>query len=146
MRLLIRSLYRMGFLFRFSFKLLFFCLFPLFFQSFTLPLQRNTTLYIMEISLNTTNNYWSILKFLSSDMKLELIAKLTNSLLSRNKKAKEIDASQFYGMLSRNKKAKEIDASQFYGTWKDADFPMDADEMVNEIKESRKFKNDIEAF
>ena len=128
MRLLIRSLYRMGFLFRFSFKLLFFCLFPLFFQSFTLPLQRNTTLYIMEISLNTTNNYWSILKFLSSDMKLELIAKLTNSL------------------LSRNKKAKEIDAPQFYGTWKDADFPMDADEMVNEIKESRKFKNDIEAF
>lgn len=82
----------------------------------------------MEISLNTTNNYWSILKFLSSDMKLELIAKLTNSL------------------LSRNKKAKEIDALQFYGTWKDADFPMDADEMVNEIKESRKFKNDIEAF
>ena len=128
MRLLIRSLYRMVFLFRFSFKLLFFCLFPLFFQSFTLPLQRNTTLYIMEISLNTTNNYWSILKFLSSDMKLELIAKLTNSL------------------LSRNKKAKEIDASQFYGTWKDADFPMDADEMVNEIKESRKFRNDIEAF
>ena len=34
-----------------------------------------------------------------------------------------------------------ISASRFYGVWKDEDFPeVSADEMVKEIRESRKFK------
>ena len=36
-----------------------------------------------------------------------------------------------------------ISASRFYGVWKDEDFPgVSADEMVKEIKESRKFKKE----
>ena len=34
-------------------------------------------------------------------------------------------------------------ASRFYGVWKDEDFPeVSADELVKEIKESRKFKKE----
>ena len=37
----------------------------------------------------------------------------------------------------------EAPASRFYGVWKDEDFPeVSADELVKEIKESRKFKKE----
>lgn len=81
----------------------------------------------MAIALNTSDNYWNILKFLSNDIKLQLIAKLSNSLVSGTESEK-------------------ITASRFYGTWRDDDFPMSSDELVKEVKASRKFKNDVEAF
>lgn len=44
-------------------------------------------------------------------------------------------------------KEKTVSASMFYGVWKDEDFPdIDADELVKEIKSSRKFKDDMESF
>lgn len=39
-----------------------------------------------------------------------------------------------------------ISASDFYGVWKDSEFKMDSDELVKEIKSSRIFRNDINAF
>lgn len=82
----------------------------------------------MDIALNSTDNYWNLLKHLSSDVKLELIARLSRSL--QNDKA-----------VSKN-----VSASSFYGVWTDSDFPMDADSMVSEIKNSRSFnKRNIEA-
>lgn len=83
--------------------------------------------------MNTTarvpdsNIYWSMLKNLSDEMKIELIAKLSNSLLS-SKKKEEVPS-----------------ASYFYGIWKDSE-PADADELAEEVRASRKFKDDIEAF
>ena len=85
---------------------------------------------IMDIALNSTNNYWNLLKHLSSDVKLELISRLSRSL--QNDKA--------------DSKSENVSASSFYGVWTDSDFPMDADSMVSEIKNSRSFnKKDIEA-
>lgn len=75
----------------------------------------------MDIVLNSTNNYWYLLKHLSSDVKLELIARLSKSL--QNEKT--------------DSKSENVSASSFYGVWKDSDFPMDADGMVSEIKNSR---------
>ena len=75
----------------------------------------------MDIALNSTNNYWYLLKHLSSDVKLELIARLSKSL--QNEKG--------------DSKSENVSASSFYGVWKDSDFPMDADGMVSEIKNSR---------
>ena len=37
-------------------------------------------------------------------------------------------------------------ASHFYGVWRDNDYRMSSDELVKEIKDSRKFKNDVDAF
>ena len=85
---------------------------------------------IMDIALNSTDNYWNLLKHLSSDVKLELIARLSRSL--QNDKA--------------DSKSENVSASSFYGVWPASDFPMDADSMVSEIKNSRSFnKKDIEA-
>lgn len=81
----------------------------------------------MDIALNTTNNYWNLLKFLSDDIKLALIAKLSNSLVAKSKE-------------------KTTSASDFYGVWKDSDFNMSSDELVKEIKASRTFKDEVEAF
>jgi len=75
----------------------------------------------MDVALNSTNNYWYLLKHLSSDVKLELIARLSKSL--QNEKT--------------DSKSENVSASSFYGVWKDSDFPMDADGMVSEIKNSR---------
>lgn len=77
--------------------------------------------------ISDSNIYWSMLKNLSDDVKIELIAKLSNSLLSSKKK--EVVSS----------------ASHFYGVWKDSE-PADADELAKEVRASRKFKDDIEAF
>lgn len=80
----------------------------------------------MDIALNVADNYWNLLKNLSADVKLELIVKLSNSLLSKPHQA--------------------TSASRFYGVWNDDDFKMSSDELVSKIKEGRKFKNDVEAF
>lgn len=82
----------------------------------------NTTATISDSTI-----YWSMLKNLSDDVKIELIAKLSNSLLSSKKK--EVVPS----------------ASHFYGIWKDSE-PADADELAKEVRAGRKFKDDIEAF
>lgn len=37
-------------------------------------------------------------------------------------------------------------AFHFYGVWRDNDYRMSADELVKKIKDSRKFKNDVDAF
>lgn len=68
-----------------------------------------------------------IKKDLSDDMKLELISRLSNSLLHSKKHTRTRSASHFYGI------------------WKDSE-PVDADELASEIRASRKFKDDIEAF
>lgn len=77
----------------------------------------------MDIALNTADNYWNLLKYLSNDVKLELIAKLSSSLV-------------------RKTKEQPISASRFCGVWSDSDFKMSSDELVAEIKEGRKSKND----
>ena len=75
----------------------------------------------MDTAINNTNNYWSVLKDLSKEAKLDLIARLSNSLLHKDKE-------------------KVVSADSFYGVWKDGD-------LLNEtIKSSRKFKDDIKAF
>ncbi len=81
----------------------------------------------MDIALNTTDNYWNLLKNLNKEAKLELIAKLSNSLLIKAKK-------------------RSVSASQFYGVWSDADFKMSSDELADKIKEDRKFKDNVVAF
>ena len=80
----------------------------------------------MDNALNfpNANSYWNVLKDLSNEAKLELIARLSNQLLN---KEEEIKTS----------------ASSFYGVWED-DGATDC--LNEEIKASRKFKNDIEAF
>ena len=76
--------------------------------------------------LPESNDYWNIIKDVSDEVKLDLIARLSNSLLHRKTK-KEVRS-----------------ASSCYGVWKDSDF-MDADRLTDEIRLSRKFKDDIEA-
>ncbi len=80
----------------------------------------------MDVIINT-NDYWNVLKDLSNDMKLELIARLSNSLISNKGKTKSLSASRFYGV------------------WKDND-SVSAERLNKEIKASRMFKDDIEAF
>ena len=72
----------------------------------------------MDIVLNTADNYWSLLKNLSNDVKLELIAKLSNSLV-------------------RKTKEQLVSASRFYGKWSDRDFNVSSDELAAEIKIGR---------
>ena len=76
------------------------------------------------LNLPNENIYWNMLKDLSNEAKLELIARLSNSLLHQEVKTK-------------------ISARSFYGGWRDDDVPED---LAEEIKVSRRFKNDIEAF
>lgn len=84
----------------------------------------------MEVNMDDTLNfpnancYWNVLKDLSNEAKLELIARLSNSLLHKEE-------------------VKTTSASDFYGVWKDSDYN---DNLEEEIRTSRKFKNDIEAF
>lgn len=80
----------------------------------------------MELSVSNADRYWNLLKDLSNEMKLDLIARLSNSMRKENKKD-------------------HVSASRFYGVWKDED-SMDADRLATEVKESRKFKDDITAF
>lgn len=44
-------------------------------------------------------------------------------------------------------KTAHLSAGKFYGVWKDEDYPeLSADELVKEIKASRKFKEDVMTF
>lgn len=65
----------------------------------------------MDVSIINTdvNRYWNVLKDLSSEVKLELIARLSNSLLAQKE-------------LFDKEKSKPLSASRFYGVWKDSDF------------------------
>ncbi|MBC5619701.1 hypothetical protein [Butyricimonas hominis] len=79
----------------------------------------------MDTAITNANSYWNVLKDLSREVKLDLIARLSNSLLQKEE-------------------GKKVSASSFYGVWHDNDFE---DTDINEaIKTSRKFKDDIEAF
>jgi len=72
----------------------------------------------MDTSVTIANDYWHVLKDLSNEAKLELIARLSNSLLPGKKKVKALSASSFYGV------------------WKDDD-SLDVDRLNEEIKVSR---------
>lgn len=80
----------------------------------------------MDDTLNfpNANSYWNLLKDLSNEAKLELIARLSNSLLYKEDR-------------------KPVLASDFYGVWKEDD---STENLVEEIKAARMFKDDIEAF
>ena len=73
-----------------------------------------------------TNNYWALLKHISKEVKVALIARLSASLISDDSDETKIDASQFAGL------------------WDDDKYP-DSDEISRLIKESRSFNHDIEA-
>lgn len=70
------------------------------------------------------NVYWDLLKDLSADTKLDLIARLSNSLFGKNKVA---DNHHW--------------ASEFAGKWED-DRP--AEEIVDDIRKSRTGNREIE--
>lgn len=69
------------------------------------------------MSLNLIDSYWGLLKNLSADVKLKLIAKLSDSLV------KEGDENQSSDV-----------AEQFYGAWKD---DKTAEELIKEVRDSR---------
>lgn len=68
--------------------------------------------------------YWNLLKNLSADVKLDLIARLSNSLLNQDKPAED---SQW--------------ASAFAGKWIDA---RSAEEIIDDIRESRTSNEEID--
>ena len=70
--------------------------------------------------------YWHELKGLSNEVKLDLISRLSASILHKDTK-------------------KVFSAKHFYGIWKDSN-PSDADELAKKINKARQFKDDIEAF
>ena len=67
----------------------------------------------MELSVSNVDRYWNLLKDLSNEMKLDLIARLSNSMRKENKKD-------------------HVYASRFYGVWKDDD-SMDADRLAADV-------------
>lgn len=72
----------------------------------------------------SSNMYWNLLKNLSADVKLDLIARLSNSLLNQDKPAED---SQW--------------ASAFAGKWIDA---RSAEEIIDDIRESRTSNEEID--
>lgn len=70
--------------------------------------------------INTTliDNYFSFLKDLSADSKLELIAKLSKS------------------MKTSKKSKREVSLNSLYGSWKSE---KSADEIISELKSERSF-------
>ena len=80
----------------------------------------------MEVSVSNADRYWNLLKDLSNEMKLDLIARLSNS-------------------MRQEKEDHSISASRFYGAWRDMD-SLDADKLAEEVKKARNFKDDIMAF
>jgi len=75
--------------------------------------------------INTTliDNYFSFLKDLSADAKLELIARLSKS------------------MKTSTKAKKEVLLNSLYGSWESEE---SADEIIAELKSSREFNRRIE--
>ena len=80
----------------------------------------------MEVSVSNADRYWNLLKDLSNEMKLDLIARLSNS-------------------MRQEKKQQSVSPSRFYGAWCDMD-GLDADKLAEEVKKARNFKDDIMAF
>ena len=80
----------------------------------------------MEVSVSNADRYWNLLKDLSNEMKLDLIARLSNS-------------------MRQEKKDHSVSASRFYGAWRDTD-SLDADKLAEEVKKARNFKDDIMTF
>ena len=78
---------------------------------------------VPEMNIPNMDTYWSILKNLSSDMKLELISRLSKSLLSKDQ---SIDDNW---------------ASQFAGEWKDS---RSAESIIEDIRNSRTSNREIE--
>ena len=72
-------------------------------------------------SRRTVNSYWNIIKHLSPDAKLDLIAMLTKSL--------------------KKSTTKRVSAKKYYGIW--GDDGMSDDEFVKELKSLRSFNRDI---
>ena len=72
-------------------------------------------------SRRTVNSYWNIIKHLSPDAKLDLIAMLTKSL--------------------KKTTTKRVSAKKYYGIW--GDDGMSDDEFVKELKSLRSFNRDI---
>lgn len=79
-------------------------------------------------SIDTTDVtiYWNMLKDLSSEVKLELISRLSSSLLIK-KNTKALESADW--------------ASQFAGKWSDS---RSADEIVEDIRNSRSTNREIE--
>lgn len=75
-----------------------------------------------------TNDYWSLIKNASEEVKLALISKLSNSLISRRSKSEHC-----------------VSAADFAGMWHDDAYP-DADEMAKEIREARHFPDRMEKY
>lgn len=69
------------------------------------------------------NSYWNLLSGLSDEMKIELIARLSNSILKAKTKSK-------------------VSASQFYGVWRDEDFD-NCGSCVKDSEEAYMSKADI---
>ena len=63
---------------------------------------------VSEMNVPNWDTYWSVLKNLSSDMKLELIFRLSKSLLSKDQVADEDWASQFAGKWKDSRSAESI--------------------------------------
>jgi len=76
-----------------------------------------------DINTALIDNYFSLLKNLSHDNKLELIARLSKSMKG-SKKAK-----------------KEISLSSLYGSWVS---DQSADEIISELKNARNFNRKVE--
>lgn len=72
------------------------------------------------------NSYWKLLDHLSSEVKLRLIAKLSQSLV---KSQVEEDKSRL--------------ADEFYGAWEDS---RSAEEIIDDIRNSRVFNRHIASF
>jgi ribosomal protein L18E len=75
------------------------------------------------IDTKLLDNYFSFLKNLSSDNKLELIARLSKS------------------MKTSKKTKKEVSLSSLYGSWESEE---SADEIIAELKSARNFNNQRE--
>ena len=76
-----------------------------------------------DMNIPNMDTYWSILKNLSSDMKLELISRLSKSLLSKDQ---SMDDNW---------------VSQFAGEWKDS---RSAESIIEDIRNSRTSNREIE--
>jgi hypothetical protein len=74
----------------------------------------------IDINMNLVDSYYMLLKNLSSDNKLELIARLSKSMKT-SKKAK-----------------KEVSLQSLYGSWVS---DQSAEELVNELKKARNFNH-----
>lgn len=84
------------------------------------------TINISNAEISTLESYWSRLKNLSVGAKLELISRLSSSLLSTTE-----DVSN----------TKKRWTSQFAGCWKDE---RTADEIVDDLRSARTSNRDIE--